>query len=463
MFFDEVKLEVEGGKGGNGVVFFHREKYVEAGGPDGGDGGNGGNLILEADENYNTLQHFMGRKHYQAQGGENGGRNDMAGHAGEDMILRVPVGTLVYDAETEELYADLNKHGLKIKIAQGGRGGYGNGHFPSSTRQAPMFAELGDTGEFRKIRLELQLVADIGLVGFPSAGKSTFVSHVSAAKPKIAAYPFTTLVPNLGVVNLATYGGSKEQSFVIADMPGIIEGASEGKGLGDRFLKHISRSATLIYVLDPFCYEPYSLAEQFEILQRELKTYDAKLAKKSFFVVMNKIDSIPDEDRKSLQEEFLQAFPKMKSKFRIVSGVSGENLDEFMFDLYKAVQKNKTKEQKKNLEKIEGELDYIPVRFVDESSFRVEKMYDVEVETFKEPILGMVIDVETLPQRQLFKVTGARIEQLSRMTNPDYPDAINRIFDILKKMGIQRNLIRKGAKNGDFLKIGPRFYEFHDL
>lgn len=463
MFFDEVTLEVEGGKGGNGVVFFHREKYVEAGGPDGGDGGNGGSVILEADENYNTLQHFMGRKNYKAQGGENGGRNDMAGHAGEDLILKVPVGTLVHDAETGELYADLKRHGLKIKIAEGGRGGYGNGHFPSSTRQAPMFAELGDTGVLRKIRMELQLVADIGLVGFPSAGKSTFVSRVSAAKPKIAAYPFTTLVPNLGVVNLSDFGGGIDQTFVIADMPGIIEGASEGKGLGDRFLKHISRSATLVYVLDPFCYENLSLSEQFKILQDELKSYDAKLAKKDFFVIMNKIDSIPEDDREKLKADFLKDFPKMKTKFRMVSGVSGENLDPFIFDLYKAVQKNKKKELEKEIIHVEGETEYIPIRFIDEAGFKVEKMYDLEVETFKEPILGMVIDVETLPKRQLFKVTGSRIEQISRMTNPDFPDAINRVFDILKKMGIQRDLLRKGAHNGDIIKIGPRFFEFHDL
>ena len=464
MFFDEVSLELEGGKGGNGALFFHREKYVEAGGPDGGDGGNGGNLILEADENYNTLQHFMGKKHYKAPNGENGFKNDMAGHAGEDMILHVPVGTIVHDKETDEVIADLNRNGLKLKLAAGGRGGYGNGHFGSSTRQAPMFAELGDIGEFRSVRLELRLVADVGLVGFPSAGKSTLISHVSAAKPKVAAYPFTTLIPNLGVVHLSKFGGSDTQSFVIADMPGIIEGASEGKGLGDTFLKHISRTATLVFVLDPFCYENFNLIQQFEILQKELKAHNPALLKKDFFVVMNKIDSIPEADREELKKEFLKAYPKLKSKFRMISGVSGEGLDKFVFELEKIVTETREKNEAENPAPVsEDFMEYVPTRFVDENNFDVEAMYEVDAMTFEEPVLGQVIDNETLPKRNLFKVTGKRIEQISRMTSPEYQDAIMRVSDVLKKMGIHKVLVRKGAMNGDIVKIGPRFYEFHEL
>lgn len=463
MFFDEVSLELEGGRGGDGAMFFHREKYVAAGGPDGGDGGNGGSVILEADENYNTLQHFMGRKHYTGQNGENGGRNDMAGHGGEDLILHVPVGTIVHDKESDAVIADLKKHGQRLKIAEGGRGGYGNGHFGSSTRQAPMFAELGDVGEFRSVRLELRLVADVGLVGFPSAGKSTLISHISSAKPKVAAYPFTTLIPNLGVVHLSQFGGSEQQSFVIADMPGIIEGASEGKGLGDAFLKHISRTATLVFVLDPFCYEELTLTEQYEILQKELKTHNPDLLKKDFFVVMNKIDSIPDADRKHLTDEFFRTFPKLKSKFRLISGVSGEGLEKFVFDLEKTVTKNRIKKAEAEIVPDATHMEYVPTRFVDENSYNVEAMYEVDASTFEEPVLGMIIDAETVPKRNLFKVTGKRIEQISRMTSPNYPDAIMRVYDILKKMGIHRALLRIGATNGDFLKIGPRFYEFHDI
>ncbi|QQR54984.1 GTPase ObgE [Candidatus Peregrinibacteria bacterium] len=462
MFFDEVSLELEGGKGGNGALFFHREKYVEAGGPDGGDGGNGGSLVLEADENYNTLQHFMGKKHYKAHNGENGFKNDMAGHAGEDLVLKVPVGTLVHDKESDEVIADLDKNGLKLKVAAGGRGGYGNGHFGSSTRQAPMFAELGDIGEFRSVRLELRLVADVGLVGFPSAGKSTLISHVSAAKPKVAAYPFTTLIPNLGVVHLSQFGGSEQQSFVIADMPGIIEGASEGKGLGDAFLKHISRTATLVFVLDPFCYENLTLIQQFEILQKELKAHNPALLKKDYFVVMNKIDSIPEADREALKKEFLKAYPKLKSKFRLISGVSGEGLEKFIFELEKTVSETREKNETPRTVN-EDFMEYVPTRFVDENNFDVEAMYEVDALTFEEPVLGQILDAETLPKRNLYKVTGKRIEQISRMTSPEYPDAIMRVADVLKKMGIHKMLIRKGAMNGDFVKIGPRFYEFHEL
>lgn len=461
MFFDEVTLELEGGRGGNGAMCFHREKFVAEGPPDGGDGGNGGNVFLEADDNYNTLQHFMGRKHYLADAGENGAKNDMAGHGAEDMILKVPVGTLVHDLETKELVADLSIHGQRLLIAHGGRGGYGNGHFMASTRQAPMFAELGDTGEFRKVRLELRLVADVGLVGYPSAGKSTLIAHVSAARPKIAAYPFTTLVPNLGVVNLVEFGGDVTQNFVIADMPGIIEGASEGKGLGDQFLKHISRTATLIYVLDPFSYEGLPMAEQFTVLQRELKAHNPELVKKNFFVVMNKIDSIPEEDRKKLSEEFLKAFPKVKKVFRMVSGVSGEGLQDLMFELFKVIKKTK-KELPEPTEENKV-IEYVPTRFLDDRSYFVEFVKWVDAVQFNEPVCGNVIAPETMPKRQLYNVTGKRIEQISRMTNPLYPDAVVRVYDILIKMGIQKALLKEGALNGDLVKIGPHYFEFHAI
>jgi Obg family GTPase CgtA-like protein len=284
---------------------------------------------------------------------------------------------------------------------------------------------------------------------------------VSGARPKVAAYPFTTLVPNLGVVSMSEFGGEATENFVIADMPGIIEGASEGKGLGDQFLKHISRTATLVYVLDPFSYEGLSMEDQFKVLQKELKAYNAELLKKDFFVVMNKIDSIPEEDRKKLSAEFLKAFPKVKKVFRMVSGVSGENLHDFMFELLQTVRKNKEALPRPTEES--AVIDYVPTRFLDESSFQVEHMYKVSAREFQEPVCGNVISPETMPWRELYKVSGKRIEQISRMTNPLYPDAIVRVYDVLVKMGIQRALVRAGAVNGDLVKIGPRFYEFHAL
>lgn len=461
MFFDEVRLELEGGRGGNGAVFFHREKYVAAGYPDGGDGGNGGNVILQADENYNTLQHFTGLKHFQAKDGENGYKNDMAGHAAPDLVLKVPVGTLVFDDETNELLVDLSKNGMTHLAARGGRGGYGNGHFASSTRQAPDFAELGDSGELRKVRFELRLVADVGLVGFPSAGKSTFIAHVSAARPKIGAYPFTTLVPNLGVVYLSEFGGSKDQSFVIADMPGIIEGASEGKGLGDQFLKHISRTATLLFLLDPFSYENLNISEQYRILMEEIKKYDPDLLKKEFFVLMNKIDSIPEEDREKLKKDFLKDFPKIKSRFRLVSGVSGEGMKELLFELYPVIQKHRAAAPEKP--KSEEVHEYKPRALVDESSYEVEKMYEVHAPQFEVPVCGQKIEPDVKPKRMLFKVTGKRIEQISRMTNVSQEGGVARLYDVLVKMGIHNALIRAGAVTGDYLKIGPHIFEFHDL
>lgn len=461
MFFDEVKLELEGGKGGDGMVFFHREKFVECGAPDGGDGGNGGNVFLQADDNYNTLQHFTGLKKFKAKNGDGGFRNNMAGHAAEDMILKVPVGTLVYDQVTGELLIDLKKHGQRFLAAKGGRGGYGNSNFMSSIRQAPDFAELGDIGEFRKVRFELRLVADVGLVGFPSAGKSTLISHASSAKPKIAAYPFTTLIPNLGVVYLSDFGGSKDQSFVIADMPGIIEGASEGKGLGDAFLKHISRTATLVFVLDPFSYEGRELVDQYKILHEELKKYDPKLIEKEFFVVMNKIDSIPEEDRLSMQKIFLKKYPKLKKRFFLISGVSGEGLPDLVFKLYQEIERHR--EKVPDMEENSEILEYKPKELVDDHSFEVEKIRSIDATEFKETVYGMTIEPELMPNRELFKVKGRRIEQISRMTDVSKDGALDRVYDVLKKMKIHNALVRIKAKTGDYIKIGPHLFEFHDL
>lgn len=462
MFFDEVSLSVEGGKGGNGMVFFHREKYVECGGPDGGDGGTGGAVFMEADENYNTLQHFKGLKHFKATGGQGGDRNKMNGRGGEDLILKVPLGTQVIDVDSENILCDLLRNGDRFCVAKGGKGGFGNSHFPSSTRQAPQFAELGDTGEKRNLKLELRLVADVGLVGFPSAGKSTLISHISAAKPKIGAYPFTTLIPNLGVVQLSDFSGDEDQSFVVADMPGLIEGASEGKGLGHQFLKHISRSAVLLFLLDPYSYDGRSMVDQFETLHQELEKYNPLLLKKPFFVALNKIDSMDEEDREKAKNEFLKKYPKIKTRFRLISGVSGEGLEKLLFDLFKAVGKHR-KTLPLELLPEDTVKDYVPKALVDDRAFTVEKMYDLDALNFEPVVLGQLIEPDIKLKRTLYKVSGTRIEQISRMTNGAQEMGIDRVYDVMKKMKIQNALLRKGAQNGDYVKIGPNFYEFHGL
>ncbi len=468
MFFDEVALTLEGGRGGNGMVAFTREKFVSAGPPNGGDGGNGGSVIFEADENLNTFRTFSGKKHFIASTGVHGHNSDCAGRAGEDLILKVPLGTLVYNQESGELLTDLKKPGDRFTAARGGRGGYGNAHFVSSTRQAPKFAELDDIGEKVDLRLEMQMIADVGLVGFPSAGKSTLISHVSSAKPKIGDYPFTTLVPNLGVVYLSKYGGDETQNFVIADMPGLIEGASEGKGLGDAFLKHISRAATLVFLLDPFCYEGRDMLDQYRVLIQELKHYKPSLLEKDFLVAMNKIDAIPHEDREELSSAFLKIHPELKGKFRMISGVSGEGLGDFAFELWNTVQSERENsllpvdvDRSDGLEP-EEEL-YIPKVMVEDQSFKVTHLHEINLENFEKMINDQLMDTELRPLRELYNVEGRRIEQISRMTNLDQEEAIQRLYDVLQKMGIQSEIRRRGAKHGDILKIGPHFFEYHEL
>jgi len=463
MFFDEVKLHVQGGNGGDGMVNFHREKFVSKGPPDGGTGGNGGSVILKADENFNTFQKYSGTKDYKAERGTHGHKDNMTGRTGEDLILLVPVGTLVYDADTNQELVDLKVNGMEFIVARGGRGGKGNAHFVSSVRQAPNFCEIGDIGEEKNIRLEMQLVADVGLVGFPSAGKSTFISHVSSAKPKIGDYPFTTLIPNLGVVFMKDYDTGSDESYVIADMPGIIEGASEGKGLGDTFLKHISRTATLVFMLDPFAYDDKNIVDQYKILKKEIETYKPELLQKQHFVVMNKIDAIPEDDREELKADFLKAYPEEKDNFFMTSGVSGELLRPLIIKLWTATKEARSSVEIDADDEEEETTEYTPYLHVDDSSYLVEKLYDVESEEFEPFVHGKLVGDSSKPTRQLFLVKGPRIEQIARMTNLEQDGAIHRIYDVLKKMDIHRELLRAGATNGDYVKIAWHVIEFHDL
>ena len=295
MFIDYAEIEIKVGKGGDGAVTFRREKYVPKGGPSGGNGGKGGDIIFEAHHNLNTLLDFRYKKHFKAHNGEMGASARKDGKSGDDIIIKVPVGTLIKDSESKKILYDLDEEGKQVIAAKGGKGGKGNSNFATPTNQAPRYAEVGKPGQEKKVILELKLIADVGLVGFPNAGKSTFISTVSAARPKIADYPFTTLEPNLGIVKYKNY-----QSFTVADIPGIIEGAHEGKGLGIKFLRHIERTKILLFMID-ITSEDYK--KEFEVLFNELKTYSTKLASKQKLIALTKSDLIDDSELKKISKK----------------------------------------------------------------------------------------------------------------------------------------------------------------
>ncbi|MEO2066266.1 MAG: GTPase ObgE [Desulfurobacteriaceae bacterium] len=319
-FIDRAKIYVQGGHGGNGCVAFRREKFVPKGGPSGGDGGKGGDVILVADRNVHTLLDFKYKRHYRAERGRHGEGNKRSGKSGKDLEIKVPVGTVVKDAETGEILGDLTQHGQKLIVARGGRGGRGNAAFATPTRRAPDFAEPGEPGEERWIELELKLLADVGLVGFPNAGKSTFLSRISKAKPEIADYPFTTLRPILGVTKVG------DSSFVVADIPGLIEGAHKGKGLGHEFLKHVERTKLLLHLID-LTNPEMAPEEAFEKINRELELYSPKLKEKPQIVVGTKIDALTD---RSKLERLRKYFEEKGYPFFAVSAVTGEGMQELL-------------------------------------------------------------------------------------------------------------------------------------
>ena len=338
-FIDEATIEVHAGNGGNGIVAFRREKFIPKGGPSGGDGGRGGSIIAVADRNINTLIDYRYARLHRARGGEHGQGSDRYGAAAEDIVLRMPVGTVITDFETGELIADLSMDGQRLVLAKGGQGGLGNLHFKSSTNRAPRQATKGTEGEHRKLKLELKVLADVGLLGLPNAGKSTLITACSNARPKIADYPFTTLHPNLGVVRT---GPAK--SFVMADIPGLIEGAAEGAGLGHQFLRHLQRTRLLLHIVD--IHPPGSsldsaadisalvkrLAAEIKSLVAELKRYDAGLAKKPRWIVLNKIDLISEELREEIKAALLKTL-RSKGPGYCVSGVSRQGCEELMMDI----------------------------------------------------------------------------------------------------------------------------------
>ncbi len=292
MFIDRVKIRVRAGRGGNGVTAFRREKFVPRGGPSGGDGGRGGDVWLEATNSLNTLLHLRYNPEHTAERGKHGEGSNRSGREGEDVVVQVPVGTQVFDAETGDIYVDFTQEGQRWQAAKGGRGGFGNAHFTSSTNRAPRYHQEGTPGEERELQLELKLLADVGLVGFPNAGKSTLISTISAAKPKIADYPFTTLEPHLGVVDLGEF-----RTFVVADIPGLIEGAHKGAGLGDRFLRHVERTKLLLHLVDVSSASGRDPVDDYETIKRELAAYDERLSERPQIVVATKLDALDEPER----------------------------------------------------------------------------------------------------------------------------------------------------------------------
>lgn len=422
MFYDTARIYLKAGDGGNGVVSFRREKFVPEGGPDGGDGGRGGNIAFIVDEGLRTLVDFKYKRHYKAERGQHGQGKNKHGRSGQDLILRVPPGTLIRDADTGEILADLTIPGQKIIVARGGRGGRGNARFLSNKQRAPKIAEKGEPGEERWLQLELKLLADVGLLGFPNAGKSTLISRISAAKPKIADYPFTTLTPNLGVVSV-----EEGKSFVVADVPGLIEGAHQGVGLGHDFLRHLERTRVLIHVIDLSSLEQEP-AMAFRIINRELQLYSPELSKKPQVVAANKID-IPQAKEKL--EPLIKALGPEIPVFPI-SAVTGEGVKELLY----------------HVQAMLDEIGPVEPEPVPETVWK-ETRYDPEEETF------------TVSREDgIFIVKGSQVERQVAMTDLNNEEAVRRLARILRKMGVDDALREAGARDGDEVRIGDLIFDF---
>lgn len=440
MFCDQTLVEFIAGKGGDGSISFRREKFIPRGGPDGGDGGNGGNIILIADENLNTLSDFNMKKIFRAEDGQNGKKKNASGKTAEDLSLKVPAGTIIQNNETGEQIADLKKHGQTIIIAKGGKGGLGNQNFKSSVHQAPQFAETGEEGQVIMAKLELKMVADVGIIGFPSAGKSTLISRISNAKPKIADYPFTTLIPNLGVVDMKTFDKRHSGSFVVADIPGLIEGAHRGKGLGHKFLKHISRTEILVHLLDP----TRDNIDDLAVINKELEAFDERLARKNQIIVVSKSDTRDSGSLKDFIKKIKKADKSIKDLF-IISSVTGDGLKELVFEMYKRVNEfrdNRSEELAKSEKIILTE----------------EKIYRPHLKKVKFEVIFRRTkeEGETGKQRKIFDVKGQRIEQVVNMTDIVNPEGLERIYHFLNKMGIQKELKKRGARDGDRVRIAGK-------
>lgn len=425
MFTDYAKIIIKSGDGGNGAVSFRREKYVAAGGPDGGDGGRGGSIYFIVDPDSNTLVDFRFKKKFKAENGKNGEGARRYGKSGEDLYVKVPIGTLIKDAETGKIIADLSHKGQKELILPGGRGGKGNSHFATSTRQAPRFSQDGEKGIEKEVILELKLLADVGLIGFPNVGKSTFLSKTTSATPKIADYHFTTLEPNLGVVK-NDYG----ESFVIADIPGIIEGASNGTGLGLQFLRHIERTRLLLHVIDVSGIEGRNPVDDFKTINEELKSYSEKLSKRKQIIVANKVDSMQDENlyndlEKLAKENNIEIFK--------ISAVTGEGISEL-------------------LKRVSQVLKELPKEEL------YDEVEDKKVYTLQEEQEGYTIKKED----GIFVVDGPAVDRVMRRVNLEDNESMYYFQKCLDSLGVNQKLKEAGVQEGDTVNICGWELEWYD-
>lgn len=428
MFVDTAKIFIQAGRGGNGAVSFRRELYIEKGGPDGGDGGRGGDVIFRATKDLNTLLSFRYKPELKAKNGESGSKRNKTGKSGDPLIVKVPVGTLV--KRSGEILADLKFDGEEAVVARGGDGGFGNAHFKSSIRQTPRVAELGENGETFEADLELKLLADVGLVGFPNAGKSTFLSVVSNARPEIANYAFTTLTPNLGVAEI---DGS---NLLIADIPGLIEGASEGKGLGDAFLRHVERTSVLLHLIDVYEENP---GEKYQIIREELKKYQPELLGRPEIIALTKTEGMDSEIIKyqvsKIQEkaEDVQVFAISSSAHLGVK------------DVLRALRKEVEEFRKFEEESVENESEE-----------------DIAIISLSQDEISKAWQVEFNEEENIFKVSGEKIDKFARRTNFMNIHGVNRLRDILRKMGIEHELRRMGAENSSIISISGNQFELVD-
>ena len=419
MFLDEAIVTFSSGRGGSGAVAFHTEKHVPRGGPNGADGGRGGDVILLADRGRRTLYDFRLLDHYEAVSGVHGLGNKR-GKDAKDITIRVPVGTVVTDADTGELLVDFTKHGMSFIIAKGGRGGHGNMHYVNSVRQAPNFAEKGGPSEKVKVKLELKLLADVGIIGMPNAGKSTLISRISAAKPKIADYPFTTIVPNLGVVQF------RDTSFTVADMPGLIEGASQGIGLGHQFLKHVERTRVLIHVIDIFPIDESDPWSNYELIENEIRLYSPEIAARPRLIAINKIDLLPESE---IAERIVK-FQATGYPVFPISGVTGQGLNDLLNTLTDIVEASTPTEE-------------IPV-IMPALAKQGEDYWEV------------------IEEEDGYRVVGKRLERMIAMTDLESRDAVRYLQRRLERIGVIEKLRKAGIEEGDSVSIGEFEFDFTD-
>ncbi len=428
MFADHAQITIKSGKGGDGHVSFHREKYVAAGGPDGGDGGKGGDVIFVVDKGMNTLQNFRYKKKYEAESGEEGGGNRRHGKSGKDLILKVPEGTVIFEATTHKVITDMSGDNMEFNVLQGGKGGKGNWHYATSTMQIPQYAEPGGEAIEVQIELELKCIADVGLVGYPNVGKSTLISRVTNAKPKIADYHFTTLEPNLGVVDLDGASG-----FIIADIPGLIEGAADGVGLGHDFLRHIERTKVLIHVVDAASVEGRDPIDDIEKIDHELLSYNADMSKRPQVIAANKLDLLSDEDREAVLSKLRDRYEKDEVKVFPISAATGEGLKELLYHVSRLVEEHKD-------EGARFEQEYFP-------EFTISA---------KEPV-----SVSYDEKNNEYVIEGPRVERMLGYTNLNSEKGFLFFQKFMKENGILDEMKKLGIQEGDTVRIYGHYFDYY--